>query len=670
MEPTAACPSCGKALEPNAPQGLCPTCLLEAGFPTGTGTAGSARFVPPKIEELAAKFSGLEILEFVGQGGMGAVYKARQRQLDRIVALKILPPQAGRGLDFAERFAREARALAKLNHPHIVTLYEFGRADGLFYFLMEFVDGLNLRQVLAAGRLAPKEALAIVPQVCDALQYAHDRGIVHRDIKPENILLSKEGGVKIADFGVAKIVGQDSSENVGKPAGEAVDLTQAGSTLGTPQYMAPEQLKNSGDVDHRADIYSLGVVLYQMLTGELPKGKFESPSRKVAIDVRLDEVVLRALEKEPERRYQRVSDVRERIETITHTPTAPVSSVGDQRPENRGQRTVLLVVGLAVVAIAFAFIVAIHRAREARRAEAAAVAAARTAGTLSNLPGRRPSAFVETWVPTIAPGEKPDLRKILDEAKPLMEQGQYDAALQRYIWYYNHVLELGDTYQRSHRRYSGLYHDWAELGRRYPKAREALVELGDHDTQEFSAGHGYFELFNEIFNVNRALQQDDATVALFKSIQADKQLAQKCFVLVDALLIERGDYALCLSYIGEPKAAVESYRQQRERLKEWENRQSAARQAMVERMQAMRKTNSLAASVPDYRPPEPPQAADRIFVDQCCRLVEALVGAGRKEDAEKIRDQALAILDNPRLKSAVSDAEVRVKERINNNKKQ
>jgi uncharacterized protein (TIGR03435 family) len=328
MDTKPVCPSCGQPLAPNAPKGLCPECLMQGAFPTGT-EAGSAhekkpRFVPPKIEELARHFPQLEILEFIGQGGMGAVYKARQKQLERVVALKILPPQAAGGPGFAERFTREARAPAQLNHPHIVTLYEFGQTDGLFYFLMEFVDGINLGQLLGTSRIAPKEAPAIVPQICDALQFAHERGIVHRDIKPENILVSKEGWVKIADFGVAKIVAQDrgetSAENTSSsPSGE---LTEAGSVLGTPQYMAPEQVAHPLEVDHRADIYSLGVVFYQMLTGELPTGKFEPPSKKVVIDVRLDAVVLRALEKNPELRYQQAGEVKTRVETIVATGSA------------------------------------------------------------------------------------------------------------------------------------------------------------------------------------------------------------------------------------------------------------------------------------------------------------------------------------------------------------
>src|ERR1035441_2206392 len=191
---------------------------------------------------------------------------------------------------------------------------------------MEFVDGINLRQLLNASRIAPKEALAIVPQICDALQFAHERGIVHRDIKPENILLSKEGQVKIADFGVAKIVAQDLDETSAERAAAVPsdELTGAGSVLGTPQYMAPEQVAHPLEVDHRADIYSLGVVFYQMLTGELPTGKFEPPSKKVVIDVRLDEVVLRALEQNPELRYQQVSEVKTMVETITTTGNAGV----------------------------------------------------------------------------------------------------------------------------------------------------------------------------------------------------------------------------------------------------------------------------------------------------------------------------------------------------------
>jgi hypothetical protein len=175
---------------------------------------------------------------------------------------------------------------------------------------MEFVDGLTLRQLLQARRLASAEALAIVSQICQALQYAHDQGIIHRDIKPENILLDKKGRVKIADFGIAKLLDQEPRD---------ISLTEAKDVVGTPHYMAPEQIEKPQTVDHRADIYSLGVVFYEMLTGELPLGNFQPPSQKVQIDVRLDEVVLHALEKEPERRYQKASEVKTAVETIAST---------------------------------------------------------------------------------------------------------------------------------------------------------------------------------------------------------------------------------------------------------------------------------------------------------------------------------------------------------------
>jgi serine/threonine protein kinase len=335
MDTSRLCPSCGKPLAPDAPQGLCQECLLKAGFPTGADAGGkSPRFVPPSIDELAPKFPQLEILASIGEGGMGAVYKARQRQLNRVVALKILPPGIG-GPAFADRFTREAQALAQLSHPGIVTLYEFGQADGLFYFLMEFVDGVNLRQLLQNGRVSPREALAIVPQICDALQFAHDQGIVHRDIKPENLLLDRRGRVKVADFGLAKLVAtKDEPTLSGGAAASSGGLTEAGRVMGTPSYMAPEQINHPAEVDHRADIYALGVVFYQLLTGELPGRKIEPPSRKVQMDVRLDEVVLRALEREPERRYQHAGEVKTHVESIVASEhgATPGSSSDASKP--------------------------------------------------------------------------------------------------------------------------------------------------------------------------------------------------------------------------------------------------------------------------------------------------------------------------------------------------
>src|SRR5258707_1890688 len=300
------CPQCGRSLPTGALEGLCPACLLAQGTAPETRSE-AAPFQPPTIEEMARLFPQLEIIELIGKGGMGAVYKARQPGLDRFVALKILPPQAASGPGFAERFNQEARSLARLSHPNIVAVHEFGQANGMPFFIMEFVDGLNLRQLERSRKLSAREALQIVPQICAALQFAHDEGIVHRDIKPENILIDKKGRVKIADFGIAKIMGREPD----------VELLETKGVIGTPNYMAPEQMEKPETVDHRADIFALGVVFYEMLTGQLPLGKFAPPSSgRVEVDVRLDEVVLRALEKEPERRYQRAIQVKTAVETI------------------------------------------------------------------------------------------------------------------------------------------------------------------------------------------------------------------------------------------------------------------------------------------------------------------------------------------------------------------
>ncbi|MBE7500743.1 MAG: serine/threonine protein kinase [Verrucomicrobiales bacterium] len=306
------CSRCHAPLPGNAPEGLCPQCLMRVGLATQTGTVDDSAPVrssvaPPSVAEVARRFPHLEILECLGHGGMGVVFKARQPKLDRLVALKVLLPERAGDPRFAERFTREARALARLNHPNIVAIHDSGEADGMFYLLMEYVEGSTLRQALRAGRLAPETALALVPAICEALEFAHQQGVVHRDIKPENVLLTPQGRVKLADFGIAKLVHPE-------PATPA--LTEDRSVVGTPHYMAPEQIEHPQRVDHRADIYSLGVVFYEMLTGELPLGKFPPPSRQVRVDVRVDEVVLHALEKEPSRRYQHVSEVRTDVQDI------------------------------------------------------------------------------------------------------------------------------------------------------------------------------------------------------------------------------------------------------------------------------------------------------------------------------------------------------------------
>lgn len=310
------CPNCGKAIDVHAVQ----TIPIEPQAPT---SMSENQIFPP-----GTIIGQYRILELVGQGGMGAVYRAEHVELGRIVALKVLPSRFAQDPKFVERFRREAKVLARLQHPHIVQVFDMGVQGEIYYFIMEFVEGVTLRQILSKKMLSPAQALHIVPKLCDALEYAHSKGIIHRDIKPENILMDKSGEPKIADFGLAKIV---KGETVtGSP-------THTNLIMGTPDYMAPEQRESARMVDHRADIYSMGVVLYEMLTGQLPLGRFDPPSKKIQIDLRIDEVVLKALDSEPERRYQRASHMGKDVAEVraVGAPAAVPAAVESQLRELR-----------------------------------------------------------------------------------------------------------------------------------------------------------------------------------------------------------------------------------------------------------------------------------------------------------------------------------------------
>lgn len=361
---TTTCPTCNGELITSNGQTFCPACLLQQGMKSSTyGGGPRVAWKPPEIEQLTAAFPHLEIQQLLGAGGMGAVFKVRQKELDRIAALKVLPGEMAADAGFTERFLREARLLASLSHPHIVTVYEFGQRDGIYFLLMEFIDGVTLRQALRAEpikKLGSKETLAIVGQLCDALQFAHDEGVVHRDIKPENILIDKRGRVKIADFGLARLLGQSPTMPT---------LTRTHQLMGTPAYMAPEQIEGLPGIDHRADIYSMGVVFYELLTGELPLGRFSPPSERAETDVRLDEVVLRTLAKEPDRRYQQASQVKTDMEALRGPAVAmnPTGNLG--RPRWIGKSLVSFIAGVLLTpvlcAMLYLWMEARHRAQSA-----------------------------------------------------------------------------------------------------------------------------------------------------------------------------------------------------------------------------------------------------------------------------------------------------------------
>ena len=272
-------------------------------------SGGARGWQPPSVEELQQALPQYEIVALAGRGAMGAVYKAWQKSLDRHVAIKILPPEfTGSDADFASRFKREAKATARLSHPGIVAVHDAGETPGgLLYFIMDFVEGSDIHQLLKAqGRLPPDEALTITARICEALAYAHGKGIIHRDIKPSNVLVDAEGNVKVADFGLARISNADASL-----------LTASDMAVGTPDFMAPESQLGSAHVDHRADLYAVGVMLYQMLTGKLPRGRFDPPSRAVpGLDRRLDAIVDRALQNDRDARYSSALELRSAVEPV------------------------------------------------------------------------------------------------------------------------------------------------------------------------------------------------------------------------------------------------------------------------------------------------------------------------------------------------------------------
>ncbi|MFN9720816.1 MAG: serine/threonine-protein kinase [Planctomycetota bacterium] len=278
---------------------LNPVSLLDLALEQAPGGPRRA-FALPTREDLGSWFPDFEIQDLLGYGGMGCVYQAKQLRLDRIVAIKILPRELAQDELFAERFAREARAMARLNHPNVMRVHDFGQTGEICFLVMEFVDGMNLRELLDAGKLSTEEVLRIFEQVCSALDYAHREGVIHRDIKPENILLATNGHASLTDFGLARLAMDSGCE---------VSLTKTRQAMGTLNYMAPEQWENPKAVDHRADIYALGILLYELLTGRIPRGSFPPASRLCGSPEALDSVINKALQVDPALRFQSISEM-------------------------------------------------------------------------------------------------------------------------------------------------------------------------------------------------------------------------------------------------------------------------------------------------------------------------------------------------------------------------
>ena len=294
------------------------------------------------INMIGSKINQYEILVKIGAGGQGTVYKARDTKLDRTVVIKVLPPELTAKTANFKRFEREAQLCSQLDHPNICTIFDFQETDGVFYIVMQYLEGKNVRQLVNGRPLELKSALSIAVQVTDALAYTHSRGIIHRDIKAGNIMVTSTGQAKILDFGLAKLMESDIPEGTSRK--ERADITELGIPYGTATYAAPEQAKGE-KTDHRADVFSTGVLLYEMLTG------IWAFQGKTVVDVRhqvlhgtptpladmrseptppqLQQIIDKALAKEPKDRYQKISDMRDDLRNVLQEVTGIAAIAGE-----------------------------------------------------------------------------------------------------------------------------------------------------------------------------------------------------------------------------------------------------------------------------------------------------------------------------------------------------
>ena len=318
------------------------------------------------------KLGPYEIQSPLGAGGMGEVYRARDTRLDRIVAIKVLPASFSADPDRLRRFEQEARSVAALNHPNILAVHDIGTHDSAPYMVCELLDGETLRERLLGGAISSKKAIEIATQIAQGLAAAHDKGIVHRDLKPENIFLTKDGRVKILDFGLAKVARSASEAN---GAGQtltsaAVSLTEAGHVLGTAGYMSPEQVRGAA-VDHRSDIFTFGAILFEMLSGQrafrrdtsaetmtaiLKEDPPELTEMNRGISPTLERIVRHCLEKNPDQRFQSARDLAFNLEALSQYSSSSVGAIAKPTAVQRVRRFQWLI-ALLLVALAAAWVI-------------------------------------------------------------------------------------------------------------------------------------------------------------------------------------------------------------------------------------------------------------------------------------------------------------------------
>ncbi len=385
-------------------------------MPTLDTTAISRR---PGTEEIP----GYRLEGLVGTGGMGEVHKATQLSLARNVAVKLLNPDLAKDAAFVARFEKEAAALAALSHPNIVSIVDKGKTDSTYFLVMEFVEGPSLREQVRSPLMTPKEALRMMMEICRGVEYAHSRNVIHRDLKPENILFDQQAGglAKVTDFGLASFLDDADSR---------FNLTSTHVSMGTLSYMAPEQRVDAKNADKRADIFSLGVILYELLTGEVPLGTFDPPSQmKPGIDVRLDAIIARCLKPDPEERYSTVAELIAELE-----PLAPVLSSQPPKPLTAMERVKLglrrlarraVQVAATLVVLAAVAVLAVAWLRSGQKYVPMQPGAALTnelgADSLKMMPGR---IVKGTERRALEAGEGPDPISFLVAGRPMAIEGK------------------------------------------------------------------------------------------------------------------------------------------------------------------------------------------------------------------------------------------------------
>ena len=282
-------------------------------------------FQAPEIDQLAPLFPAYHIECLIATGGMGAVYRAVQKSLDRTVAIKILPREFSQDPAFCTIFEAEAKSMARLNHPNLIGVYDFGEVDGMLFIIMEFVPGQSLFHSTHAQAIDPKEVMRLISAICSGLAHAHENGIIHRDIKPSNILLDHHNEPKIGDFGLAHPV------DTGHQEGAQI--------YGTPGYTAPEVVNDPKSVNHRADIFSIGVLLHELLTGKLPADDPRPASQIAHCDLRFDAIIRRATAEVPEARYANahqiiadISNIQNQVASAAAHPARPTARHGATGP--------------------------------------------------------------------------------------------------------------------------------------------------------------------------------------------------------------------------------------------------------------------------------------------------------------------------------------------------